>query len=99
MEQRHVDFSALAGAGARRSGSHARHGLPAAIRRIVAKTPRRARPALLGDDVEGDRARGQGRLEVAVLVEIGARSTPAEAVTQYVVEVSLPAKCRRSSTC
>ncbi len=66
MEQRHVDFAALRGAGARRGGSHARHGFPAGDpedRLEDATVP--ADAAVLGDDVERDRECDEGSTEVA----------------------------------
>ena len=98
MEQRHVDFAALAGAGARRSRSHARHGLPAGDpqdRRGDAADP--ADAALLGDDVERDRARGEGSPEDAD-ARGDRRALDAGRSGDAIRRRSLdwPARCRRS---
>jgi ATP-dependent RNA helicase RhlE len=89
MEQRHVDFSALQVLVLDEADRMLDMGFLPAIRRIVAKTPA-ARQTLLFSATMSKEIEGVAKdvLKNPVLVEIGARSTPAEAVTQYVVEVS-----------
>ena len=89
MEQRHVGFSALRVLGLDEADRMLDMGFLPAIRRIVAKTPA-ARQTLLFSATMSKEIEGVAKdvLKNPVLVEIGARSTPAEAVTQYVVEVS-----------
>ena len=89
MEQRHVDFSALQVLVLDEADRMLDMGFLPAIRRIVAKTPA-ARQTLLFSATMSKEIEGVAKavLKNPVLVEIGARSTPAEAVAQYVVEVS-----------
>ena len=89
MEQRHVDFSALQVLVLDEADRMLDMGFLPAIRRIVAKTPA-ARQTLLFSATMSKEIEGVAKdvLKNPVLVEIGARSTPAEAVTQWVVEVS-----------
>jgi ATP-dependent RNA helicase RhlE len=89
MEQRHVDFSALQVLVLDEADRMLDMGFLPAIRRIVAKTPA-ARQTLLFSATMSKEIEGVAKevLKNPVLVEIGVRSTPAEAVTQYVVEVS-----------
>ena len=89
MEQRHVDFSALRVLVLDEADRMLDMGFLPAIRRIVAKTPA-ARQTLLFSATMSKEIEGVAKdvLKNPVLVEIGARSTPAEAVTQWVVEVS-----------
>jgi len=89
MEQRHVDFAALQVLVLDEADRMLDMGFLPAIRRIVAKTPA-ARQTLLFSATMSKEIEGVAKdvLKNPVLVEIGARSTPAEAVTQYVVEVS-----------
>jgi len=89
MEQRHVDFSALQVLVLDEADRMLDMGFLPAIRRIVAKTPA-ARQTLLFSATMSKEIEGVAKdvLRNPVLVEIGARSTPAEAVMQWVVEVS-----------
>ena len=89
MEQRHVDFSALQVLVLDEADRMLDMGFLPAIRRILAKTPA-ARQTLLFSATMSKEIEGVAKdvLKNPVLVEIGARSTPAEAVTQWVVEVS-----------
>jgi ATP-dependent RNA helicase RhlE len=89
MEQRHVDFSSLQVLVLDEADRMLDMGFLPAIRRIVAKTPA-ARQTLLFSATMSKEIEGIAKdvLKNPVLVEIGARSTPAEAVTQYIVEVS-----------
>jgi ATP-dependent RNA helicase RhlE len=89
MEQRHVDFAALQVLVLDEADRMLDMGFLPAIRRIVAKTPS-TRQTLLFSATMSKEIEGVAKevLTNPALVEIGARSTPAEAVTQYVVEVS-----------
>ena len=89
MEQRHVDFAALKVLVLDEADRMLDMGFLPAIRKIVSKTPP-SRQTLLFSATMSKEIEGVTKevLKSPVLVEIGARSTPAEAVTQYVVEVS-----------
>ena len=89
MEQRHVDFAALQVLVLDEADRMLDMGFLPAIRKIVSKTPP-SRQTLLFSATMSKEIEGVTKevLKSPVLVEIGARSTPAEAVTQYVVEVS-----------
>jgi ATP-dependent RNA helicase RhlE len=89
MEQRHVNFAALRMLVLDEADRMLDMGFLPAIRRIVAATPP-ARQTLLFSATMSKEIEGVAKdvLKSPTLVEIGARSTPAEAVTQYVVEVS-----------
>ena len=64
-------------------------GFLPAIRRIVAKTPAARQTLLFSATMSKEIERiAKEVLKTPVHVEVGARSTPAEAVTQYVIEVS-----------
>ncbi len=88
-EQRHVDFSALQVLVLDEADRMLDMGFLPAIRRIVAATPRSRQTLLFSATMSKEiEAVAADVLSSPALVEIGARSTPAEAVTQYVVEVS-----------
>ena len=93
MEQRHVDFSALQMLVLDEADRMLDMGFLPAIRRIVAKTPA-ARQTLLFSATMSKEVEQVAKdvLKNPALVEIGVRSTPAEAVTQYIVEVSAAGK-------
>ena len=66
---------------------------PQLIRRIVAATPKTRQTLLFSATMSKEiEAVTREFLKTPALVEIGARSTPAEAVAQWVVEVSMAAK-------
>ncbi len=89
MEQRHVDFSALQVLVLVEADRMLDMGFLPAIRKIVAATPRSRQTLLFSATMSKEiEAVAADVLSSPALVEIGARSTPAEAVTQYVVEVS-----------
>jgi ATP-dependent RNA helicase RhlE len=89
MEQRHVDFSALQVLVLDEADRMLDMGFLPAIRRIVAKTPAARQTLLFSATMSKEiEAVAKAVLKNPVLVAIGARSTPAEAVTQYIVEVS-----------
>jgi ATP-dependent RNA helicase RhlE len=93
MEQRHVDFSALQVLVLDEADRMLDMGFLPPIRRIVAATPP-ARQTLLFSATMSKEIEQVTKefLKTPALVEIGPRSTPAEAVTQWVVEVSMAAK-------
>ena len=89
MEQRHVDFAALQVLVLDEADRMLDMGFLPAIRRIVSKTPSTRQTLLFSATMSKEIERvAKEVLKDPVAVEIGARSTPAEAVTQYVVEVS-----------
>ncbi|MBY0495624.1 MAG: DEAD/DEAH box helicase [Cyanobacteria bacterium] len=89
MEQRHVDFGALQMLVLDEADRMLDMGFLPAIRRIVSKTPASRQTLLFSATMSKEIERvAKDVLRDPVSVEIGARSTPAEAVTQYVVEVS-----------
>ena len=93
MEQRHVDFAALQILVLDEADRMLDMGFLPAIRRIVSKTPPSRQTLLFSATMSKEIERiAKDVLRDPALVEIGARSTPAEAVTQYVVEVSAAGK-------
>jgi ATP-dependent RNA helicase RhlE len=89
MEQRHVDVSALQVLVLDEADRMLDMGFLPAIRRIVATTPSTRQTLLFSATMSKEiESVAKEVLKNPALVEIGARSTPAEAVTQYVVEVS-----------
>jgi ATP-dependent RNA helicase RhlE len=89
MEQRHVDFAALQILVLDEADRMLDMGFLPSIRRIVAKTPAARQTLLFSATMSKEIERvAKEVLKNPALVEIGARSTPAEAVAQYVVEVS-----------
>jgi len=93
MEQRHVDFAALQVLVLDEADRMLDMGFLPAIRKIVSKTPPSRQTLLFSATMSKEIERvAKEVLKSPTLVEIGARSTPAEAVTQYVVEVSAAGK-------
>ncbi|HEX6164129.1 MAG TPA: DEAD/DEAH box helicase [Vicinamibacterales bacterium] len=93
MEQRHVDFAALQMLVLDEADRMLDMGFLPAIRRIVSKTPTTRQTLLFSATMSKEIERiAKDVLRDPVAVEIGPRSTPAEAVTQYVVEVSAAGK-------
>ena len=93
MEQRHVDFTALQVLVLDEADRMLDMGFLPAIRKIVSKTPPSRQTLLFSATMSKEIERvAKEVLKSPMLVEIGARSTPAEAVTQYVVEVSAAGK-------
>src|SRR5688572_5171176 len=93
MEQRHVDFAALQVLVLDEADRMLDMGFLPAIRRIVSATPPARQTLLFSATMSKEIERiTKEFLKTPALVEIGARSSPAEAVTQWVVEVSMAAK-------
>jgi len=93
MEQRHVDFVALQVLVLDEADRMLDMGFLPAIRKIVSKTPPSRQTLLFSATMSKEIERvAKEVLKSPTLIEIGARSTPVEAVTQYVVEVSQAGK-------